>query len=153
MLAATGVVIAASLLASCSRGGDKRASAPPPTTLEATTSSSSSSSSTTTVAPATTVTSRPATTSPALSPETSAKALYDAWTRGDRAAAETVAQPEAVTTLFTRRWQATDGWAFAECSGAAGSTICAWQRPGGQLMLRVQNATSGRAVAEVRFQP
>jgi hypothetical protein len=121
--------------------------------LEVATSSSSSSSSTTTVVPATTVTSRATTTLPALSPEASAKALYDAWARGDRAAAETVAQPEAVATLFARRWQAADGWAFAECSGAAGSTICAWQRPGGQLMLRVQNAAAGRAVAEVRFQP
>lgn len=102
---------------------------------------------------ATTVTSRPTTALPGLSPEASAKALYDAWASGDRAAAERVAQPEAVNTLFTRRWQAGDGWAFAECSGAAGSTICTWQRTGSQLMLRVQNATSGQAVAEVRFAP
>ena len=79
--------------------------------------------------------------------------LYEAWTRGDRAAAEKVAQPDAVATLFARRWQAGDGWAFAECSGAAGSTICSWQRPGGEMLLRVQNVTSGRPVAEVRFQP
>ena len=151
MLVATGLMTAVALLVSCSSGGNNRAAAPPQTTSEATTSSSSSSSSTTTVVPATTVTSRPATTSPAMSPEASAKALYDAWARGDRAAAETLAQPEAVATLFTRRWQASDGWAFAECSGAAGSTICTWQRPGGQVMLRVQNATTGRAVAEVRF--
>ena len=153
MTAVVGLVGAAALLASCSSGGDKRGSAPPPTTLELTTSSSSSSSSSTTVVPATTVTSRPTATRPALSPEASAKALYDAWTRGDRAAAETVAQPEAVTTLFTRRWQAADGWAFAECSGAAGATICTWQRTGGQLMFRVQNVTSGQAVAEGRFAP
>ena len=150
---ATGLVTAVALLPSCSNGGNKRAVTPPPTTLEVATSSSSSSSSTTTVVPATTVTSRATTTLAALSPEASAKALYDAWARGDRAAAETVAQPEAVAALFARRWQAADGWAFAECSGAAGSTICAWQRPGGQLMLRVQNAAAGRAVAEVRFQP
>ena len=153
MPAAVGLVAAVALLAACSSGGDKRASAPPPTTLDLTTSSSSSSSSTTTVVPATTVTSRPTTTVPSLSPEAAATALYEAWTRGDRAAAERVAQPAAVNTLFTRRWQAGEGWSFAECSGAAGSTICTWQRTGGQLMLRVQNATSGRAVAEVRFAP
>jgi hypothetical protein len=92
----------------------------------------------------------------AASPEGHATALYEAWTRADRAAAERVAQPEAVTALFTRRWQAGDGWAFAECSGAAGSVICTWQRPSGQqLLLRVQNRTGGLpvTVAEVRFQP
>lgn len=153
MLVATGLMIVVALLASCSNGGDKRASVPPSTTLEATTSSSSSSSSTTTVAPSTTVTSRPATTVAGLSPEGAARALYEAWTRGDRAAAATVAQPEAVAALFARRWQAADGWSFAECSGAAGSLICAWQRPSGQLLMRVQNLAGGRPVAEVRFQP
>ncbi len=153
MLAATGLMTVVALLASCSNGGDKRASAPPSTTIEATTSSSSSSSSTTTLAPSTTVTSRPATTASPLSPEASARALYDAWTRGDRVAADNVAQPEAVAALFARRWQATDGWSFAECSGAAGSLICAWQRPSGQLLIRVQNVAGGRPVAEVRFQP
>lgn len=149
------MVTAAALLASCSNGGDKRASAPPPTTVDTPTSSSSPSSSTSTVASTTTtiVASRPTATSPALSPEGHAKALYEAWTKGDRAAAEKVAQPEAVAALFARVWQPGDGWAFVECGGAAGSTICTWQRTGGQLALRVQNATIGRAVAEVRFAP
>lgn len=152
MRAATGLMTVVALLASCSNG-DKRASAPPSTTLEATTSSSSSSSSTTTAAPFTTVTSRPPTTAAPLSAEGSARALYDAWTRGDRAAADNVAQPAAVAALFARRWQPADGWSFAECSGAAGSLICAWQRPSGQLLMRVQNVAGGRPVAEVRFQP
>jgi hypothetical protein len=148
-------VTAAALLTSCSNGEDKRASASPPTTVDATTSSSSPSSSTSTVVPTTTTTlaSRPTTTLPASSPEGHAKALYEAWTKGDRAAAEKVAQLEAVTALFARPWQPGDGWAFVECGGAAGSTICTWQRPSGRLLFRVQNATSGRAVAEVRFQP
>jgi len=72
--------------------------------------------------------------------------------RDDRVAAGRVAEAEAVTTLFGRRWQASDGWSFAECSGAAGSFICTWARPGGQQVLfRVQNAPA--MVAEVRFQP
>ena len=141
------------LLGSCSNGGPKQASTPTPTTLEATTSSSSSSSSTTIVVVSTAVTSRPSTTSPALSPEAAAKRLYEAWARGDRAAAEKVAQPDAMTALFSRRWQVGDGWTFAECSGAAGSLICAWQRPSAQLLMRVQNVPGGLPVAEVRFQP
>ena len=121
--------------------------------LEASTTSSSSTSTTAVAAP-TTVTTRPTTTSMVASPESLAEALYAAWTRGDRAAAEKVAQPQAVTDLFARPWRGTDGWSFAECSGAAGSIICTWRRPAGeQLLLRVQ--TGGRAVtvAEIRFQP
>ena len=121
------------------------------TAVDATTSSSSAPTSTTTTLPASTVTSRPATTA-GLSPEAAARSFYEAWTRGDRAAAAGVAQPAAVTTLFARTWQAADGWAFSECTGAAGSLICTWARPGGQQVLfRVQNAPS--TVAEVRFQP
>jgi len=100
----------------------------------------------------TSVTSRPATSAPA-SAEAQAKALYAAWAAGHRAAAARVAEAEAVTALFARPWQASDGWTFAECSGAAGSLICAWRRPAGQMvLLRVQNATPA-VVAEVRFQP
>lgn len=119
--------------------------------VETTTGSSTTSSSTTTVPPASTVTSRPAPTA-GVSPESAAKSLFEAWTKGDRAAAASVAQPAAVTTLFARTWQAGEGWAFSECTGAAGSLICTWARPGGQQVLfRVQNAPA--SVAEVRFQP
>ena len=139
------------VLTSCSDGDDDGAAPAVTTTVETTTSSSTTSSSTTTVPPASTVTSRPATTV-GLSPESAAKSLFEAWTKGDRAAAATVAQPAAVTTLFGRTWRASDGWAFSECTGAAGSLICTWARPSGQQVLfRVQNAP-GR-VAEVRFQP
>jgi len=99
--------------------------------------------------------SRP-TTAPPSSPEGHAETLYAAWTRGDVAAAEKVAQPQAVATLFARRWQGSDGWSFAECSGAAGSVICTWKRPSGQqLLVRVQSAAGGLpvSVSDVRFQP
>jgi len=110
---------------------------------------------TTTVASTTVAPSRPGTTSPASSPEGHAKALYEAWTRGDRAAASAVAQPQAVDELFARQWREGDGWAFAECSGAAGSVICTWRRPAGQLLFRVQSVTGGVpvSVSDVRFQP
>ena len=111
----------------------------------------------TTVAPATTTTVlRSTTTGAAASPEGRARALYAAWTAGDRAAAANSARPEAVTALFARPWQAADGWTFAECTGAAGSVICTWRRPGGQeVLFRVQNAAGGApvTVAEVRFDP
>ena len=114
-----------------------------------------SSSPTTTVASTTLAPSRPTTTSPADSPEGHAKSLYEAWTRGDRAAAATVAQPQAVDALFARQWRQGDGWAFAECTGAAGSVICRWQAPSGQLLFRVQSVTGGVpvSVSDVRFQP
>jgi hypothetical protein len=150
-----GVVLGLAFASSCSNGSDGDTTQPTVTTLETTTSSSSTSSSTTAV-PSTTVASRPTTTPPAASPEGTARALFDAWTRDDRAAAQRVAQPAAVDALFARRWQAADAWSFSECSGAAGSLICTWQRPAGQQVLfRVPNVTGGGpvTVAEVRFQP
>lgn len=121
------------------------------TAVETTTIPPAPSTSSTTAPAATTVTSRPpATTAP--SAEGAAKSLYEAWTRGDRAAAARVAEPAAVTALFARPWQAGDGWAFSECDGAAGSLICTWSRPAGQqVLMRVLNASA--RVAEARFQP
>jgi len=143
-------------LSACSGNGRDRTAPAAPTTAEAnTTSSTSSSSSTTTVVTSTTA-ARPTTTSPAASPEGHATALYEAWMRADQGAAGRVAQAEAVTALFARRWQAGDGWTFSECTGAAGSLICTWRRPGGQeLLLRVRNSTGGLpiTVSEARFQP
>lgn len=111
----------------------------------------------TTTTPATNTTApRSTTTAVTSSPEGRARALYAAWMAGDRAAAASAARPEAVTALFARPWQAADGWTFGECTGAAGSVICTWRRPGGQeVLFRVQNATGGApvTVAEVRFDP
>ena len=145
------------VLSSCSGRSDDRVA--PATTTQppaAITTSTSTSSTTTAVVPTTAATSRPPTTAPAASsPEGHAKALYEAWTRGDRAAAARVAEPEAVAALFARPWQAGDGWSFSECSGAAGSIICTWERPSGRLLFRVQNVTGGVpvTVSDVRFQP
>ena len=149
---AAGLVTLLGLLPACSDGGDDRAAPAVRSAIEATTTTSApTTSSSTTVLPSTAVTARPATTA-GVSPESAAKSLYDAWTKDDRAAAARVAQPAAVSVLFARAWQAGDGWAFSECTGAAGSFICTWARPGGQQVLfRVQNAPA--SVAEVRFQP
>lgn len=126
------------------------------TVVPTTTSSSSSSTTTTTVAPTTSVTTASTTTSPAASPEGHARALFAAWAAADRAAAAQVAQPQAVTALFARQWQAADGWSFVACTGAAGSIICTWQRANGsQVLFRVQNITGGQpvTVTDVRFDP
>lgn len=141
------------LLGSCSDDPDvSRATAPAPTTLESSTSSSTSVP--TTLSSQTTVTTRPAATTVPATSESYAEALYVAWTKGDRAAAAKVAQPQAVTDLFARPWQAGEGWSFAECSGAAGSIICTWRRPSGQQVLfRVQTGGRSVTVSEVRFQP
>jgi len=147
------------IASSCSGGSDdrttSRAAVPTSTTSTTPAPSSSSSTTTTTGAAGPAATSGPTTTSPASSPEGHAKALFDAWTRGDRAAAEKVGAPQAVAALFARPWQPEDAWSFVGCTGAAGSTICTWQRPAGQLMFRVQNVTGGVPVmvSDVRFQP
>lgn len=150
-MAVAGLLVTA-VLTACAGGDGDEASSPSVTAAPpATSAPSPTSSTTTTVGPTTSVTSPPpATTS--SSPEVAAKALYEAWTRGDRVAAARVAQPAAVTALFDRTWQAGDGWAFGECTGAAGSLVCTWLRTGGQqLLMRAQNAPA--SVAEVRFQP
>ena len=152
---ASWVLAVIAVLGSCSDNpGTGRSSAAAPPTLEVSTSSSSTSFAVTTVVAPTTVTTRPTGTSVPATSESYAEALYAAWTKGDRAAAEKVAQPQAVTDLFARAWQANDGWSFAECSGAAGSIICTWRRPSGQqLLVRVQTGGRSVAVSEVRFQP
>ena len=144
------------LAPSCSSGGDDRASPSTVTTQATSTSSSVAETSTSTVASTTSTTSRPtSTTSAASTPEGRAQALYGAWTRADRGPAAAVAQAEAVSALFARPWQASDGWTFSECTGAAGSMICSWRSPAGQQVLfRVQSAAGGAPmVSEVRFQP
>jgi len=141
----------ATLAGACSSGSDDSGAslgtiASTTTTVPATTTSST--------AVASTVTTGPAPPAPApANPEDQARALYEAWTRRDRAAAATLAEPGAVTTLFGRAWSAGDGWVFTECSGAAGSIICGWESPSGQLLLRVQGAAgdSPVTVSEVRF--
>jgi hypothetical protein len=150
-----GVLAVVAILSSCSTSSDKRAASGSGMAQATTTTSSPASTTTTVVESATTAAPRQGSTPPASSPEGYAKALYDAWTKGDRAAAAKVAQPDAVDALFARQWKAGDGWSFVDCSGAAGSVICTWDQPGGgQLLFRVQNVTGGVpvTVSEIKFQ-
>ncbi len=150
----TGLAVVVALASSCSSGPDTKKAAVVPTTV-ATTAAPPPTSTTTAVVTTASGPSRPTTTALASSPEGHAQTLYAAWARGDRAAAAAVAQPQAVDALFARPWRESDGWTFAECSGAAGSVICTWQGRSGQLLFRVQNVTGGVpvAVSDVRFQP
>ncbi len=148
-------VVAALALGACGRDSPA-VSGLPTTAAPAPTTSAPLVATTTTAQPTSTTTARAATSTAVASPEAFAKALYAAWTAGDRAAAAKVAEAAAVDALFARRWQAADGWAFVDCNGAAGSVICTWRRPAGeQLLMRVRNLTGGEPViaAEVRFQP
>ncbi|GLX02273.1 hypothetical protein Misp02_63590 [Microtetraspora sp. NBRC 16547] len=61
------------------------------------------------------VPSAPAARTAPVAPATVAKRLFDAWLRGDRAAAAQVASPSAVNTLFSYVYRAPDG--FAGCTG------------------------------------
>ena len=145
----------AALLASCSSGSGSRRPAASPTTVATIAEPRPSTSTTAAVATTAAGPARPTTTALASSPEGHAQTLYAAWSRGDRAAAAAVAQPQAVDALFSRPWREADGWSFSECSGAAGSVICTWQGRSGQVLFRVQNVTGGVpvAVSDVRFQP
>jgi len=140
----------AATVAACS-GGSGEKSLRTVTTLKATTTTTLPPTTSTTVATTTTS----VTTSPSAqpTPEAQAKAFYDAWAKGDRAAAASLGQPVAVAAIFAHPWSAGDGWAFFECTGAAGSAICSWQGSPGRLSMLVRGATGGLAVSviDVKF--
>jgi cytoskeletal protein RodZ len=126
--------------------------APPATRAPGTTSTTAGSSTTTTAPASTTTTVRPTTTTMPTTAQGFAQALLAAWAAGDREAAAAVATPEAVTDTFALTYQP---WTFAECSGAAGSTICRYTSPAGELLVQVRNLTGGlpMTVTGVRFTP
>ncbi len=70
-----------------------------------------------------------------------AQAVFAGWTQGDATEAGHNAEPSAVQQLFARTWAPGDGWAFDSCGGAAGSVYCRWTKPGGELVLRVNDNT------------
>jgi len=135
----------------CSGGSTKR-SLPTVTTRPATTTTSSVpvSTSTTVAATTTSVTTPPISAS---TPEDQAKAFFEAWSKGDRAAAAALGEPAAVAAIFARPWSAGEGWSFSECSGAAGSEICRWQGSSQEVQFLVRGSTGGLpvTVVDVRF--
>ena len=79
-------------------------------------------------------------------PEAYARALYEAWRRGDKTTADTLGTADAVNALFA--YEPTD-FAFQDCQGAAGSTICTFTAGVGVLEMRVRNATGGEPILVV----
>ena len=97
---------------------------------------------------------------PASNAEAYVDALIDAWVSGNRDAAEVLAVPAAVDTLFSYE-PAEDGadptWAIQICEGAAGSSYCTVSAGGDpKIIVRVTNeaASQGaaRAVTEVKVE-
>lgn len=86
-------------------------------------------------------------------PNDYAIAVYVAWTKGDRSTAAALAEDPAVNNLFAKPFAATDKWTFANCSGKAGSSYCAWRSGKHGLVIRVFNEKLGQpqAVSEATF--
>ena len=67
-----------------------------------------------------------------------------AWEANSRDQAGKNATPAAVTEIFAETFSAGDGWAFENCQGALGHTVCSWRRSSGQqLRISVINAVEG----------
>ena len=60
-------------------------------------------------------------TTGATTPEDQAKAFYEAWKKGDRAAAAALGQPAAVAAIFARPWSPADGSLRSARTSGAGS--------------------------------
>jgi hypothetical protein len=129
-------------VAACGGGSDNGAS-------NGTTTSSTAATTTTSTGTATT-----GAVSSCSTPQACAQALYDAWKKGDQAAAAQVAEPAAVTKMFSRPYKPiptnsgpVDPYQSGpDCTGAAGSTICTWTGQDVKLEMRVRNATGGLSI-------
>ena len=84
-------------------------------------------------------------------------ALVEAWERGDRDVAATLAGPAALETLFSREGGGAATWSLEDCEGAMGSTYCTFRADGEpSVIVRVGNEAvlmgEPQAVTEVRFE-
>jgi hypothetical protein len=126
--------------------------AAPPTTVPAAASASHASSAT--AAPVSSAVA-PAITGVPTSPESYATAAFDAWLQGNDRRLRKLATGPVADFLAARTPREPGAWSGPTCDGAAGSTYCAWTKPGAELVIRVRNeaASQGRkhAVAETFF--
>lgn len=132
------------------------------TALDTTTTASTTTTtvgSTTTTAPTTTTTTPPSTVDPARcvssapdEPEPSAQVVYDAYTLGDRACAESLATADAIDQLFAIPGGG-GGWTFEGCFDQEEPdphTQCAYRFEGGSTSFRMSySETEGWTVYEV----
>ncbi|MBL8776950.1 MAG: hypothetical protein JNK12_13495 [Acidimicrobiales bacterium] len=124
------------------------------TTTSSTSTSTTSTSTTTTTAP-TTTTAAPTTTTAAgpagaSSPEAASASLYDAWTAGDQANAGTFADPDAVTTLFSRDGVGND-LDFQGCDAAGSGFDCTYSNDSEIVLFTVDEVPRGYRVTAVAF--
>lgn len=81
---------------------------------------------------------------PGTNPELPAMAVFQAWSQHNEAAARKNGSPSAVSSLFTRTWSPSDGWAFAGSNGAAGTVYYTWKRTSGpDMALGVSDGPEG----------
>jgi hypothetical protein len=147
LVALGGLVALAIVAAGCGGGGDESVKAQ---------NSSSSSSSTTSTTSSTTTTAPPAapTTLATLctTPDEATRALYQAWTDGDQAAAARCAEPGAVTTIFENSG-AGNTWMFQGCGGPdPGVPTCQYSYEGGAATFTLNGTeASGWKVVSVSY--
>ena len=116
------LAIVTALAAGCSGGSD---SGPAEVGEPATVTASSTSTTTTTTAPPTTSVAAP---TGAATPADAAQGLYDAWKANDRAAAATLATPEAVAGVFAA--EPGDYALYNRCdTGEFGTSGCLFRSP------------------------
>jgi hypothetical protein len=80
-------------------------------------------------------------------PQTYAEYLFAAWQNDDRTAAAEVANPDAVTQMFSQAYPAQGPYTFSNCGPAAGSLYCTWNGQGGAtIQMTVRTLTGGLPV-------
>ena len=99
--------------------------------------------STTIAAPLTTV---------AANPHAYALELFRTWQVRDRHAANMVATPEVVRSLFSQFWHAYDGWADKGCQAGSGWSLCTFTRPKRRYVFEVRAATAALPILVIGLQ-
>jgi hypothetical protein len=119
------------------------------TTTTTSSSSTTTSSSTSTTASTTTTSSTLVPPPPSGDPQAYAETLFQAWANNDRTAAASVANQAAIDALFATPSTEAAAYTFSSCEPGAGNLYCSWTRPGGQLLITVNDGTGGTPVQVV----
>ena len=85
-------------------------------------------------------------------PQAYADTLFQAWASGNRAQAAPVAGAAAIDTLFANPASEASEYTFSSCVPDTGTLYCSWTRPGGQLVMLVNDGTGGTTVQVLEVQ-
>lgn len=80
-------------------------------------------------------------------PQAFAGTLFQAWADGNRSQAAAVANAAAIDALFATPSSEASAYTFRSCEPTEGTLFCSWTRPGGQLVMLVNDGTGGTTVA------